>query len=108
AQGGVGSLATRPGSRVADVRATEDHLEVLLKDGRRISVPLDWYPRLKAATPEDRAVWEPCAAGHGIHLPRIDEDLSIEGILRGEGRIEQATPPRPQGRGNRVRLRPSA
>jgi hypothetical protein len=79
----MSTLAVRPDSRVDDVRVTEECLEVLLKDGRRISVPLEWYPRLKAATPEDRATWEPCAAGHGIHWPSIDEDLSVEGLLRG-------------------------
>lgn len=76
--------------RVANVACTSDRLEVELKDGRRISVPLDWYPRLQSATPEQRAVWEPCGAGHGIHWPLIDEDLSVEGLLRG------ARAPRPQ------------
>jgi Protein of unknown function (DUF2442) len=70
-------------SRVEDVRVIDDRLEVLLKDGRRIAVPLEWYPRLKAASAEDRSVWEPCAAGYGIHWPRIDEDLSVEGLLKG-------------------------
>ena len=69
--------------RVADVTCTTDRLEVELKDGRRISVPLEWYPRLKSATPHQRATWEPCGAGHGIHWPLIDEDLSVEGLLRG-------------------------
>ena len=68
---------------VENVRITESHLEVALKDGRQISAPLDWFPRLKSASPRDRANWEPCAAGHGIHWPAIDEDLSVEGLLRG-------------------------
>ncbi len=68
---------------VDDVRVTDDRLQVLLKDGRRIAVPLGWHPRLNAASPEDRAVWEPCAAGYGIHWPNIDEDLSVEGLLKG-------------------------
>ena len=79
----MSTLAAKHDCRVDDVHVTDDWLEVLLKDGRRISVPLGWYPRLKAASPEDRAVWEPCAAGYGIHWPNIDEDLSVEGLLRG-------------------------
>lgn len=70
--------------RVKDVRCTDENLEVLLRDGRKISVPLAWFPRLLAAAPEARALWEPSAAGHGIHWPKIDEDLSIAGLLRGE------------------------
>jgi hypothetical protein len=68
--------------RVADVEVSDTALTVLLRDGRRISAPLAWFPRLATAAPEDRAVWEPSAAGHGIHWPRIDEDLSVEGLLR--------------------------
>jgi hypothetical protein len=79
----MSTLTVRPDSRVDDVRVTDEWLEVLLKDGRRIAVPLDWYPRLKAASGEDRAEWELCAAGYGIHWPKIDEDLSVEGLLRG-------------------------
>ena len=60
---GMSTLAVKPDSRVEDVRVTDDWLESLLKDGRRIAAPLEWYPRLKAASARDRAVWEPCAAG---------------------------------------------
>lgn len=76
------SIATAD-PRVDDVRITDQRLEVTLKDGRQISAPLDWFPRLKAASTADRSNWEPCAAGHGIHWPTIDEDLSVEGLLRG-------------------------
>ena len=76
-------MSANPDSRVEDVRVTDDWLEVLLRDGRKIAAPLEWYPQLKSASPEDRANWEPCAAGHGIHWPSIDEDLSVEGLLRG-------------------------
>jgi hypothetical protein len=79
----MSTLTTKPDSRVDDVHVSEDWLEVLLKDGRKIAAPLDWFPRLKAASPEDRATWEPCAAGFGIHWPTIDEDLSVEGLLKG-------------------------
>ena len=75
-------LDIRPDSRVADVQVTSDRLLVVLKDGRQVTAPLDWFPRLKSASPAERAEWEPCAAGHGIHWPTIDEDLSVEGLLR--------------------------
>ena len=69
--------------RVDEVRCDDHRLIVDLKDGRTISVPLAWYPRLFDATPQQRAHWEPCAAGYGIHWPDIDEHLSTEGLLRG-------------------------
>ena len=69
--------------RVADVRCTDDDLIVDLMDGRTISVPLAWYPRLLKASTDQRAQWETSAAGYGIHWPAIDEDLSTEGLLRG-------------------------
>ena len=78
-------LAIKADSRVADVHVTAEKLAVLLKDGRQITAPLDWFPRLKAASAADRAIWEPSAAGHGIHWPKIDEDLSVDGLLRVTG-----------------------
>jgi hypothetical protein len=65
------------------VQIDEDFLTVDLMDGRRISVPLAWYPRLLNATPEQRNSWQVSAAGYGLHWPSIDEDLSTEGLLRG-------------------------
>ena len=73
----------RPGERVRDVRFTDDLLVVDLVDGRTISVPLAWYPRLLAASGEQRGRWEVSAAGFGIHWPDVDEDLSTAGLLRG-------------------------
>lgn len=52
-------------------------------DGRTISAPLAYYPRLLKATPDQRSWWKISGASHGIHWPEIDEDLSIEGLLRG-------------------------
>ncbi len=72
-----------PSERVADVRFSKDSLSVDLADGRTITVPLSWYPRLSSATPAQRANWETCGAGYGIHWPDVDEDLSTEGLLRG-------------------------
>lgn len=76
-------LATAADERVADVRCDDDRLIVDLVDGRTIAAPLAWYPRLLAATPEQRARWEIAGGGYGIHWPDIDEDLSTEGLLRG-------------------------
>lgn len=69
--------------RVLDVQVTEDSLSVSLRDGRTISVPLAWYPRLLNATPEQRKNWKVAGGGYGIHWPDLDEDLSTEGLLRG-------------------------
>jgi hypothetical protein len=69
--------------RVADVEVTEDVLSVRLMDGRTISVPLVWYPRLLNATEEQRKNWRVSGGGFGIHWEDIDEDLSTEGLLRG-------------------------
>ena len=69
--------------RVLDVRFDAASLHVDLMDGRTISAPLAWYPRLLRATPEQRAGWEKAGAGYGIHWPEIDEDLSTDGLLRG-------------------------
>ena len=68
--------------RVADVVVTDTVLQVRLRDGRTIAAPLSWFPRLAAAEPAARGQWEASAAGLGIHWPLIDEDLSVEGLLR--------------------------
>ena len=73
----------RPGERVADVRFDDDTLSVDLADGRTITVPLAWYPRLLDATPAQRQNWQPCGGGFGIHWPDIDENLSTQGLLAG-------------------------
>jgi hypothetical protein len=71
------------GERVRGVHFTEDTLAVDLADGRTITVPLAWFPRLLHATPEQRADWKLSGAGYGIHWSEIDEDLSTEGLLHG-------------------------
>ena len=73
----------KPGERVKDVQFSEDSLSVDLMDGRTISVPLAWYPRLLHASADQRNNWKICGGGFGIHWPDIDEDLSTEGLLRG-------------------------
>jgi hypothetical protein len=82
----------RPGERVKDVNFTEDSLSVDLVDGRTISVPLAWYPRLLHASADQRNNWELCGGGFGIHWPDIDEDLSTEGLLRGAPAPRQNIP----------------
>ena len=70
------------------VEITEDELIVSLVDGRRISVPLTWYPRLSHGTEKERKEHELIGRGTGIHWPLLDEDLSISGILRGNPSFE--------------------
>ena len=76
-------LALSADERVASVEFTEDHLTVGLKDGRTISVPIEWYPRLGHGSQGERTNWQICGGGYGIHWPELDEDLSTEGMLRG-------------------------
>ncbi len=74
----------KPGEMVKDVKFTEDTLSVDLKDGRTITVPLAWYPRLLHATKKQLKNWQICGGGFGIHWPDLDEDLSTEGLLKGQ------------------------
>jgi hypothetical protein len=91
----MGILALAADERVAGVEITEDELSVRLMDGRTISVPLAWYPRLSNATEAQRSNWQIIGGGYGIHWEDIDEDLSTEGLLRGapapRGRSEHAS-----------------
>ena len=66
------------------VTVTEDTLTVDLSDGRTISVPLAWFPRLLHASPEERKNWRLIGKGQGIHWVDIDEDVSVEGLLAGK------------------------
>jgi hypothetical protein len=72
-----------PGEQIKDVRFTDDTVSVDLVDGRTITVPLVWYPRLLHATTAQRRNWRISGGGYGIHWPEIDEDVSSEGLLRG-------------------------
>lgn len=67
----------------ANVSVTDDTLTLDLVDGRTISIPLVWYPRLLHGTPDERARWEWIGDNEGIHWPDPDEDISIEGIIAG-------------------------
>ena len=88
----MSSSAANPGERVRDVRISTDTLSVDLEDGRTITVPLGWYPRLAQATPQQRGNWQICGGGYGIHWPDIDEHLSTEGLLRGAPAPPHITP----------------
>ena len=57
-------------------------LRVSLADGRELAVPLEWFPRLRDATPEQRSHWRFIGRGQGIHWPDVDEDISVAGLLR--------------------------
>ena len=65
------------------ITTTDDTLTVGLSDGRSISVPLSWYPRLVHATPDERDDWEMIGDGQGFRWEDLDEDISVEGILVG-------------------------
>ena len=67
----------------ANVNVTEDDLEVNLSDGRRILVPLAWYPRLLYASPVERQNWQLLGDGYAIEWPDLDEHIGIEGLLAG-------------------------
>ncbi|BAJ64164.1 MULTISPECIES: DUF2442 domain-containing protein [Anaerolinea] len=75
-------------ARAQSVRITEDMLVVELTDGRVISVPLAWYPRLWYGSESERAHFEIIGEGEYIHWPELDEDLSVSGILKGRRSLE--------------------
>ena len=78
------SLQTeRVAARAADLVVTDVSLTVNFVDGRSISVPLAWYPRLVHGNPQERANWRIIGNGEGLHWPDLDEDLSVEGLLFG-------------------------
>lgn len=68
---------------VLSLSATDDTLTVELDDGRSLSVPLAWYPRLMHATQEELAAWRIIGKGHGVHWASLDEDISVENLLAG-------------------------
>jgi len=79
----ITSIADIPLPAAEDVRITRDTLTVDLTDGRTISVPLAWFPRLSHGTPKERGDWRLISRGHGIHWEALDEDISVEGLLAG-------------------------
>jgi hypothetical protein len=67
------------------VRVTDEALVVTLVDGRSVSAPVSWYPRLRHGFPEERDEWRLIGRGEGIHWPKLDEDISVEDLLAGRG-----------------------
>src|SRR5438132_124615 len=72
-----------PTAFARSARVTDEQLIVELTDGRKVSVPVSWYPRLAHGRAEERVRWELIGRGDGIHWPDLDEDISVEGLLAG-------------------------
>jgi hypothetical protein len=79
----MSTLAHKADERVKNIHIDDVVISVDLMDGRSMSVPLIWYPRLANASQKTRENWQTSGGGYGIHWPDIDEDLSTEGLLRG-------------------------
>lgn len=77
------STAVNIDARIQSVEVSDDLITAYLADGRVISVPLAWSWRLSEATPTQRGNYQIVGAGHGVHWPEVDEDLSAEGMLHG-------------------------
>ena len=77
-------------ARAQSATITEDTLQVDLVDGRTISVPLAWFPRLWHGQPNERAKWELVGDGTGLHWPELDEDISIAGLVLGRKSAERS------------------
>ena len=73
----------RPAPAVTAVIVTDEAVQFELSDGRTVSAPLAWYPRLAHGTPAERARWRLVGRGSGVHWPDLDEDISVEGVLAG-------------------------
>ena len=78
---GMSTLASKPVADAVDVACTDDELIVTLVDGRRVSAPLAWFPRLLRSTPKQRANWRLIGRGIGIHWEDLDEDISVRTLL---------------------------
>ena len=78
-------------ARAQRVALTEDALVVDLVDGRTISVPLTWYPRLAHGSQAERAHWRLIGEGEGVHWPALDEDLSVDGLIRAASGLQATT-----------------
>ena len=80
----MSTLKTEPReARARTVSVSEDTLMVELQDGRTVSVPITWYPRLSHGSELERADWRLIGDGSGIHWPQLDEDISVEGLIAG-------------------------
>jgi uncharacterized protein DUF2442 len=75
------TLASKAATDAVDVKCADDELIVTLVDGRRVSIPLAWFPRLLRATPKQRANWRLIGRGIGIHWDDVEEDISVRTLL---------------------------
>ncbi len=102
----MSTLPKRSAALAIDVSCTADTLTVLLADGRAVSVPVAWFPRLLGATPKQRADWEFIGGGIGIHWEAIDEDISVASLLQPENFMRLPNEPlQPARKRRRVKLR---
>lgn len=76
------TLAIKLDATAVDVHTDEALLRVTLADGRELAAPLEWFPRLRDATSEQRGHWRFIGRGQGIHWPDVDEDISVASLLR--------------------------
>lgn len=88
----MSSLALQVEPRAEHVQCTDDELVVALTDGRTLSVPLAWFPRLASASAQQRDQLELLGDGSGIHWPALDEDISVLGLLAGNPSLEADAP----------------
>ena len=79
---GMGISALKLNSDAVDVETTDVSLRLVLADGRELTAPLEWFPRLRDATPEQRRNWRLIGGGQGIHWPDLDEDIAVSTLLR--------------------------
>ncbi|MBI3415640.1 MAG: DUF2442 domain-containing protein [Verrucomicrobia bacterium] len=77
----MNTLIVKPVADVVDVSFSEDSIIVILADGRQVSAPLEWFPRLRRATPKQRRNWRLIGGGVGIHWEDVDEDISVRSLL---------------------------
>ncbi len=77
----MSTLTSKPVADAVGVSFTDDELIVTLADARRVSAPLEWFPRLLSATPTQRANWRLIGRGVGIHWEDVDEDVSVKSLL---------------------------
>lgn len=76
-------LAVKFDDHAVDVSFTETSLHLVLADGREISAPLEWFPRLRDASEEDRKNWRFIGSGIGVHWPNVDEDIAVSTLMHG-------------------------
>ena len=79
----ISTAETRAASATS-VTVADETLTIELSDGRTISVPLAWFPRLLHGSADERSRWRLIGQGHGLHWPNLDEDISVQGLLEGK------------------------